>query len=263
MLHGFIGTDVRTHFGLKRWCHLKRKMRWQQVVSRCCVLLVKILAYRSQYQMLFGKFPEVVFSSTINNIATPLGSAQSRDAWFRIPINIQIIINEAYANVGKSIAAYERTLNIPKTRFDEYLEEMLVTNKATANEFMSEDERLGLKLFLDESRTHCIRCHNGPLFSDAEFHNIGTGNFHGKKLDFGRVYGISAVVQDEFNCIGNYSDADPEDCFALRFLPNQIHNDLYGAFKTPTLRYLNKTSPYFHDGRFETLADVIESLSFN
>ena len=42
------------------------------------------------------------------------------------------------------------------------------------------------------------------------------------------------------------------------FNATMAHQSLHGAFKTPTLRYLEQTGPYFHDGRFETLEQVID-----
>ena len=101
-----------------------------------------------------------------------------------------------------------------------------------------------------------MRCHNGPLMTNSDFHNIGSGNFAGPDLDFGRFFGVPAVLQDEFNCLGDYSDANPEECLALRYL-GETHAEAQGAFKTPGLRYLDKTAPYFHDGRFTTLPQVL------
>jgi len=62
---------------------------------------------------------------------------------------------------------------------------------------------------------------------------------------------------DEFNCMGPYSDADNSQCKALRFLSRNQHIPLKGAFKTPSLRNLTATAPYFHDGRFNRLIDVL------
>lgn len=104
----------------------------------------------------------------------------------------------------------------------------------------------------------CLQCHNGPLFTNRGFHNVGTGGLTGEHLDFGRMVGIQAVLQDEFNCLGIYSDAEPEDCHSLRFLNKSAHMPVQGAFKTPSLRNLLQTAPYFHDGRFSTLKQVIE-----
>jgi cytochrome c peroxidase len=96
------------------------------------------------------------------------------------------------------------------------------------------------------------------LFSNGGFHNIGSGNFDGANLDFGRVYGIRMALMDEFNCLGPYSDARPRECTELVFLNTDSHVPLEGAFKVPSLRNVARTAPYFHDGRFTNLADVID-----
>ena len=53
-------------------------------------------------------------------------------------------------------------------------------------------------------------------------------------------------------CAGQY------ECRELLFMNTDSHLPLRGAFKVPTLRGLNQTAPYFHDGRFETLREVLE-----
>jgi len=213
---------------------------------------------KQQYEALFGKLPVSIFHKNIPENAGPWGDARTRDNWFRIPKSIQKQINSAYANVGKAIGAYERKIPIPKTRFDKYAEVLSISGEQEASSLLNENEKAGLSLFIDEKRTHCLRCHNGSLFSNGDFHNIGTGNLTGPQLDFGRYLGVQAVLQDEFNCMGNNSDAKPEECNALRFLPKEIHGELQGAFKTPSIRYLNKTAPYFHDGRLSTVAEVLD-----
>lgn len=214
--------------------------------------------YRKQYEKLFGTFPQIIFSSEINEQAGPWGDITTRDNWFRIPVPTQKVINQAYANIGKSIAAYERKIPLPETRFDNFLTILFREGEREANSILNQNELQGIKLFISQEKTHCLRCHNGPLLTNSEFHNIGTGNFDGPTLDFGRYLGIQAAIQDEFNCLGEYSDAKPETCTALRFLPKQVHGDMQGAFKTPSLRYLGKTAPYFHDGRFDNLEEVLE-----
>lgn len=213
--------------------------------------------YRRQYQALFGPFPSIIFQKQLPDNAGPWGDTITRNNWFRIPPSTQHVINKAYANVGKSVAAYMRSLPIPETRFDRYIKVLLSRGESEANEILSLDEQAGLKLFIDHNKTHCLRCHNGPLLSNSDFHNIGTGTFEGKDLDFGRYLGILALQRDEFNCLGKYSDAKPEACQNLRFLPSKLHEELKGAFKTPSLRNLNKTGPYFHDGRFQSLEEVL------
>jgi hypothetical protein len=65
-----------------------------------------------------------------------------------------------------------------------------------AEKLLTEDERAGLSLSLDSERTHCLRCQNVPWFTNGGFNNIGTGQFTGEQLDFGRVYGLRSALMD-------------------------------------------------------------------
>ena len=122
---------------------------------------------------------------------------------------------------------------------------------------LTESEIRGLRLYLDTGNTHCMRCHNGPYFTSFGFHNIGSGiNPDSGARDFGRLFGLKSARVDGFNCIGSYSDLDAEQCRDLIFATEGHADD--GAFKVPTLRNIAVTGPYFHDGRFETLAEVME-----
>lgn len=213
--------------------------------------------YRALYERTFGRFPEELLNGELPLHAGPLGDRALREAWQRLAQEEQQMINAVYANIGKAIAAYERTLEIPPSRFDHYVAAKLA-DESSAEVLLTDDERKGLALFLDVDRTHCLRCHNGPLFTNGGFHNIGTGVFTGTELDFGRVYGVRSVVMDEFNCLSEYSDAAPDQCSKLRFLNRNSHVPLEGAFKVPSLRNLEMTSPYMHDGRFADLEAVID-----
>jgi cytochrome c peroxidase len=65
------------------------------------------------------------------------------------------------------------------------------------------------------------------------------------------------VLLDPFNCLGRYSDAPKDGCAELRFLDRREPARLSGAYKTPTLREVGRTAPYFHDGSLATLEDVV------
>lgn len=84
-------------------------------------------------------------------------------------------------------------------------------------------EQRGEDLFFSE-QGECSHCHAAPFFTDNEFHDIGLDSI---PMDAGRA-GVTAHAFDE------------------------------GKFKTPTLRNIEVTGPYMHDGRFETLAEVLE-----
>ncbi len=208
------------------------------------------------YRRVFGEFPKGIDSAKLPDHAGPYADKKGKDSWNRLNPMRQRKINSAYANVGKAIAAYERTLEYAPTRFDRYLDE-LATGKKDSNVLNSE-EKSGARLFIDAAKTQCLQCHNGPTFSNGDFHNIGTGNFSGEHLDFGRVFGLQAVLLDEFNCLGPFSDAAKGQCTELRFLKRNAHVPLEGSFKTPSLRNVSETAPYFHDGSKTTLESVIK-----
>ncbi len=211
---------------------------------------------REHYESVFGPFPMHLLKLDLPKHAGPLGDKSARDAWQRIPTAEATLINRVYANLGKSVAAFERTLPVPRSRFDAYIDAVLDGDKR-ANKLLTDDELAGLELFLDDERTHCLRCHNGPWLTNGDFHNIGTGSFEGENLDFGRVFGLRSLLMDEFNCIGPYSDASRDQCAELRFLNRSTHVPLDGAFKVPSLRFLAQTAPYMHDGRFYSLEEVM------
>ena len=96
--------------------------------------------------------------------------------------------------------------------------------KAGDQKALSEQAQRGQKLFF--GKAHCSACHAGPNFTDNSFHNVGVG-MDQKDFDKGRA-DISKLSGDT------------------------------GAFKTPTLREIAKSGPYFHDGSAKTLEDVID-----
>lgn len=213
--------------------------------------------YRELYAALFGELPAATFWEFMPEHAGPYGQESVQDNWARLSSDTRSRINRIYSNLGKSIAAFERTLTPQETRFDRYVKALPGRAEPSAESRLSADEIAGAKLFMDPGRTQCLQCHNGTVLSNGDFHNIGTGTFTGPQLDYGRVFGLRAVLMDEFNCLGPYSDAEPAQCVDLRFLNKDSHVPLEGAFKVPSLRGLKYTAPYFHDGRFATLSDVL------
>jgi cytochrome c peroxidase len=211
--------------------------------------------YADAYEALFGALPDL---TDVPVMASPLGTASQRKAWRAVDKDVRDEISAAFANIGKAIAAYEAQIEIKPSRFDQYVSAVM-TGDANNKKLMSADELAGLNLFLDMERTRCLRCHNGPLFSNQGFHNVGTGNTTGAFLDFGRVLGLQAAMMTEFNCMGSFSDAGPEDCAHLRYAQSSnVPESMTGAFKVPGLRNLGSTAPYMHDGRYSTIMEVLE-----
>ena len=222
--------------------------------------VIKVVAadpgYRARYQALFEALPPASWFDSLPALAGPFGDPETRDRWARLPAREQKRVNQIYARVGQAIEAYERTLMPQPSALDRFVDVLVRKGAAAAAHELTDQQQHGLRLFISD-RTRCLRCHNGPLLTNGDFSNIGTGTLRGKQLDFGRVFGLQAVLMDEFNCLGPYSSAPPEICTALRFVDRSSNAHLEGAFKVPSLRLVSQTAPYFHDGRFASLADVV------
>lgn len=111
---------------------------------------------------------------------------------------------------------------------------------------LSEQELRGYALFNDPQKGNCAGCHpsgrraggKSPLFTDFTYDNLGVP----------RNAAIAA------NDVAAYFDLGL--CAAERIdLANRT--DLCGAFKVPTLRNIALTAPYFHNGKFQTLREVL------
>jgi cytochrome c peroxidase len=183
--------------------------------------------YRASYERLFGDFPGL-----------------QQDA----------AVNEAFANVGKVFAAYERRLQPAPGPFDDYVAALVAGDTRRQAELFSDDEVVGLQLFIGKAA--CTQCHNGPLLTNNEFHNTGVIAAAGELPDKGRAVGAREVLANEFNCAGPYGAPSAAGCAELEFM--RTGPELIGAFRTPTLRNVAQTAPYMHKGQLATLAAVLE-----
>lgn len=158
-----------------------------------------------------------------------------------------------YANLAKSIAAYERKIVRGDSPFDQFAAELAAGEPPTA---LSPAAQRGLKYFIGQGR--CAFCHGGPNFTNSEFHNIGLPTAPGGiPSDPGRAQGVVLVESDEFNALSEYSDS-PDAAQALKLEHLALGAEQLGQFKTPSLRNLLSTGPYMHGGHFETLRDVLD-----
>ncbi|RYY96307.1 MAG: cytochrome-c peroxidase, partial [Comamonadaceae bacterium] len=123
------------------------------------VQLVRLLQahYRDRYQGVFGPLPAL---PALPASASPLGTPAERAAWAALSEDSRDAVNRVFANLGKAIAAYERTLSYGESRFDRYVEATLAGD-GRAQEVLSAQEVRGLRAFL--GRGQCVTCHNGPL----------------------------------------------------------------------------------------------------
>ena len=179
-------------------------------------------------------------------------------AWEALPAETRQAVNGVFANFGRGLAAYERTLIAIHSPFDAFAEKALEVKTASAafNPRFGIEQYEGLRLFLG---AQCTNCHNSPLFSDQQFHNIGLPLRSGeKRMDVGRAAGI-VLAQSEaaFSCRGPYLTHHAESCGELPYLDAE-NLEMVGAFKTPSLRNVAERAPYGHDGRFATLQDFLQ-----
>jgi cytochrome c peroxidase len=162
-------------------------------------------------------------------------------------------IDRAFANIGKSIAAFERTLLPLPTRFDEYVKAVVAGDLLLQERLFDDDEKWGLRHFVGAA--NCMQCHNGPLMTNNEFHNTGVISFPGEVPDPGRIEGIELAMKNDFNCLREFSDDADRKCDELEFA--RTGRELLGAMRTPSLRNLRDTAPYMHKGQLASLADVL------
>ena len=155
---------------------------------------------------------------TLENVVAKLGGEPTYAPLFRAAFGSPEITTE---KLGLALEDYLLTLTSPPTKFDRVL---------AGQEQFTDAERRGVELFMTEFEPRtgqrgadCFHCHGGPLFTDHQFHNNG----------------LSAPGDDPG-----------------RFRVTALEVDR-GKFATPSLRNVARRAPYMHDGRFETLDDVV------
>jgi len=153
--------------------------------------------------------------------------------------------------VSRAIASFERTIVAGDSPFDRYY-------YGGEKDALNAAQIRGLKVFLEQGR--CVSCHRieqtQALFMDNRFHNIGIGfkRIRGKEPQTAKAFLQSkhggANVDHTVLTNENMSEIGR---FAVTENLTQV-----GAFKTPTLRNIELTQPYMHDGSLKTLEDVVD-----
>lgn len=206
--------------------------------------------YRVTYQEIFGDLE----TSLPQLQASPLGDTEKRQNWDSLEPVVQKQINAIFVNVGKALAAYQRKIQPGRSRFDEFADSLASPDSAETGVNLDSAELAGLSLFIGKAQ--CVTCHNGPLFTNHEFHNTGVMAISGELPPMARYDGVRIAREDPFNCLGIFSDATAGQCTELRFARDD--KELVGAQKTPTLRNITETAPYMHGGQIQSLLEVVE-----
>ena len=205
--------------------------------------------YAREYEAIFGALPDL---RNVPLVAGPVENPSAARAWKSLTDAQRDAVTGVFVNIGKAIAAFERRIEPGAARFDRYVE--AVANGRDPGSILSKDEVAGLRLFT--GKANCTQCHNGPLFTNSEFHNTGVPARPGLPPDEGRFAGAAAVLADEFNCKSKWSDKR-DRCSELEFLVTGEHT-LERAFKVPSLRNVAERAPYMHAGQHATLAEVLD-----
>ncbi len=195
--------------------------------------------YAAAYTELFGPLPPLGDATRF-----PAAGMPGDPRWETMTSDDRDAVNRVFVNMGKSMAAFERTLSYAPSALDRYA--------AGAMTALTVSQRDGLKHFFVGG---CVQCHHGPLLSDGAFHNIGfaTGRTDGMP-DRGRIDAIAALMASPFRSDGAYSDDRTVGAHLTRIVsdPSQL-----GQFHTPSLRGVARTGPWGHGGTFPSLAEVI------
>lgn len=119
-------------------------------------------------------------------------------------------------NVARALAAFQRTILAGETPYDRF----------RGGHADALDGEIGTGSGLFFGKAHCGNCHIAKVYTDHQFHNIGTGlNPNGQDKGLASHTGRAADI---------------------------------GKFRTPLLRDLALTAPYFHDGSKATLEEVVD-----
>ena len=128
-----------------------------------------------------------------------------------------------FESMAKAIEAFEATLITPNAPFDQYL---LGDEQA-----LNKEEKEGLELFINKN---CVSCHNGVAIGGSSYQRFG-------------------IIQDPTEVV-----RPPEDIGRAKITGEE--SDEY-VFKSPSLRNVTLTAPYFHSGAVDSLDEAVQIIA--
>jgi cytochrome c peroxidase len=167
---------------------------------------------------------------TLEEVEARLQAHPDYPARFRRAFGISNSSEVTIDLLAKAIAQFERTIVSVNSKFD-----YANWDRGVETQFFSNSELRGKILFTsepqDQSDAHpaCSHCHTGPLMTTNEYLNNGLTEAFSPS-DFPDP-GLGAITDKALD---------------------------YGKFRVPTLRNIELTAPYMHDGRFQTLEEVLD-----
>lgn len=205
--------------------------------TRLAINRVVLTQYRAEYEALFGSIDPALLDAK----RFPAAGKPGMPAWDAMTDADKQLANRVFSNAGKAIAAYMRRLVARDAPFDRW-----IAGDATA---ISAAAQRGAALHVQ----HCKSCHDGPHFTDNQFHALAMHQFGAgvPEIDLGRYTDVPDYLTSPFNAAGPFSDAK-RDLSAIAQREEQR-----GQFRTPTMRNAAVTAPYMHAGQLPTLEAVV------
>lgn len=180
----------------------------------------------------------------------------------------QKAITGVYVNYAKAIAAYEHTLVSRDSAFDRWVA------LGPQSDLLTPAQKRGARVFVGKGS--CVDCHSTPLLSDSQFHNVGVPQIgaavpaeadcraggvcdcvnNKNCLPAGALDGLAKLRANGFRRDSQWSD-DPTDLSRKSYVDMPLDPSLRGTWRTPSLRDVELTAPYMHDGAYRTLEDVV------
>ncbi len=217
--------------------------------------------YRRAFEEIFGELPALADRARFPLDARPVPTDEGHPhhlAWTGMEAGDRDAVDRAFANLGRAIAAFERRLVSDRAPFDRFVEG-LREGRPEKLAALSDSAVRGLALFVGKG--NCVVCHDGPMFSDLEFHSNHVRQHPASPdSDTGRYDGAILVRRDPFNAEGKHAEgASSEQRNKVARLITRM--ELWGQFKTPSLRNVATTAPYMHQGQLATLEEVVRHYS--
>jgi cytochrome c peroxidase len=200
--------------------------------------------YKARYEKTFGPLPNMADTTRF-----PPSGKPGMPAFEQMSSEDQEAINRVYVNVGKALEAYMRKLAAGRAAFDDFL--------LGAERSLGPGARRGVLAF---SRLGCDGCHSGPMFTDEGYHDFSlAGPGDGRPRDPARAAGRLMAGTWPFTSASHFADEAGATKSHAAVLPTVATADDPQGFRTPSLRNVAATAPYFHDGAFDTLAAAIDA----
>jgi cytochrome c peroxidase len=285
------------HFGLLYW-NGRSDSLWSQAAavaeskvsmngSRLNTFWVVLASYRDAYNGVFGATSGSLSPlGAVDAASIPLEGRPGDPRFDNLTIEDKELVTRVFVNWAKAIAAYETTLVSRHSPFDAFVAD------GRDSTWISPAAKRGARLFV--GKASCIDCHDTPLLSDGEFHDVGVpqkgdhvptvadclagnaacdctpGAEGASCLPAGAWAGLQKLAAnvDTTDAIGqrviNFNNFRRDSVWSdsVEGAPTELYKPptdvrLKGAWRTPSLRDVALTPPYMHDGVYATLTEVV------